>query len=101
MKVKEAMLAADYLPDTFKFIADGGHAWLRVPHKVIEELDMGSESFSQYSYIDEYFMYLEEDVDAGLFVSAYLARYGHEPTYTHIFEERTNIRYKMRNWRET
>jgi hypothetical protein len=101
MKVKEALLAADYLPHTFKLISDGGHAWLRIPHKVIEDLDMGSESFSQYSYIDHEYMYLEEDCDMGVFLTAYLERYGAEPAYTHTFDERSDIRNKMRNRRET
>lgn len=101
MKLKETLLAADYLPHHFTFFKDGGHGWLRVPHMVIEDLDMGSESFSGYSYVDHEYMYLEEDVDYALFINAYLAKYGAEPTYKYHYEEYSAIKQKMRNRRGT
>ena len=97
MRLKEAMLAEDYISHAFRFISDGGHAWLRVPHKVIADVELSPKSFSRYSYIDHEYMYLEEDCDAGVFITAYLAKYKHEPAFSHVATERAHIREKRRN----
>jgi hypothetical protein len=50
---------------TYKVIIDPGHSWLRVPLAEIEGM-----TFSDYSYADHRFAYLEEDCDAPKFMEA-------------------------------
>jgi hypothetical protein len=49
----------------YKWIIDPGHAWLQVPLAEIEGLKI-----SHYSFHDGQFAYLEEDCDAGIFLTA-------------------------------
>jgi hypothetical protein len=50
---------------TYKVVIDPGHSWLRVPLAEIEGM-----LFSDYSYADGKFAYLEEDCDAPKFMEA-------------------------------
>lgn len=52
----------DYSP--YCYYTDGGHGWLKVPLKIIKDLGLKPSS---YSYKDENFGYLEEDLDMGEF----------------------------------
>lgn len=100
MRLKETMLADDYAPVApmrFKFICDPGHGWLRVPHKVIRDVGLSSKSFSRYSYVDNDYMYLEEDCDAGVFLQAYQNITGSEADYVVEEVNYTDIRRKLRN----
>ena len=58
-------------PDSnnYEFHEDAGHGWLRVPYAELAELGVHP---SEYSYMDtrREFAYLEEDMDAGLFLEA-------------------------------
>lgn len=54
---------------TFDFISDPGHAWLKVPADLLRELGI-ADQITSYSYWRKGFAYLEEDCDAGLFLSA-------------------------------
>ena len=45
----------------YKFIADPGHGWLRVPKAEVVGLDV---YVSAFSYQDDEYVYLEEDYDA-------------------------------------
>jgi hypothetical protein len=45
------------------WIADPSHAWLKVPLN-----QLGDRKYSNFSYKDEEFAYLEEDCDATLFL---------------------------------
>lgn len=49
-----------------KHISDDGHGWLMIPK--IEYIKSGIKA-THYSYEDENFVYLEEDVDAAEFVN--------------------------------
>jgi hypothetical protein len=57
----------------FTFYSDGAHGWLRVPISLINELGIAGQ-ISQYSYQDSEafpeYAYLEEDLDAGIFIKA-------------------------------
>lgn len=55
----------------YKFYSDPGHGWLVVPMKELIELGI-AERISRYSYLDPVTQeaFLEEDCDAGLFMSA-------------------------------
>ena len=45
------------------FIQDSGHGWIKIPKNMLFGLE-----FSQYSYQDEKFVYLEEDLDMGKYI---------------------------------
>ncbi len=51
------------------FYYDTGHAWLGVPRKLLKQLGI-AEKISEYSYQENKTVYLEEDCDATLFLSA-------------------------------
>lgn len=97
MKLKEALLADQYIPTRLKFISDPGHGWLRVPHEVIKNTGLSTASFSRYSYIDHSYMYLEEDMDAGVFMETYKNLNGAEPEIEWVDVRFTDIRQKRRN----
>jgi hypothetical protein len=52
-----------------KFISDPGHGWLSVSLADLEKLDI-IEKISHFSYMTLTRAYLEEDVDAGIFLKA-------------------------------
>ena len=52
---------------TLNSYSDAGHAWEKVPVKLLQDLDLINE-ISQYSYINGSFAYLEEDCDLVKFV---------------------------------
>lgn len=53
----------------YRFISDPGHAWLEVPLDEIRRLDI-DKHISPWSYQHGDMAYLEEDVDAGVFIHA-------------------------------
>lgn len=77
---------------TYKFYIDPGHGWLAV--KITELLELGIiTKITSYSYMRGATAYLEEDVDASLFIHAYKDKYGTEPNQTCIYtNNRSNIR---------
>lgn len=68
----------------FTYLEDPGHGYLIITHA--ELLFFGlAYKISPYSYMDETFVYLEEDLDAVLFFKAFKARYGFfEYTTKHV-----------------
>jgi len=70
---------------TYKFIADGGHGWLRVPTKELVELGI-ADMVSAYSSFspDGNYTYLEEDCDATLFIDAKDGDVKYTIQYVHI-----------------
>ena len=52
---------------TLNFYTDPGHGWLRAPLVLINKLGVTP---SKYSYTDSEYGYLEEDMDASLFIEA-------------------------------
>ena len=57
-----------------RWYIDGGHSWLRVPISLIKP-EFGRK-VTGYSYIDDEYFYLEEDVDAGNWIIRYCVRTG-------------------------
>lgn len=55
------------------FHSDPGHGWLQVPHSLIYELSI-QEQVSPYSYMDDVYVYLEEDCDLSVFIRAMNAK---------------------------
>lgn len=97
MRLKEEMLADQYLPTRLKFISDPGHGWLRVPHEVIKRVGLSLADFTRYSYFDSEYMYLEEDLDAGIFIETFKRLNGVEPGIEWTEVRYTDIRTKRRN----
>lgn len=62
----------------FEFYSDPGHGWLKVPGNMLIELNVFAE-ISGYSYRRGLNAYLEEDRDAGIFITAYEQKHGIKP----------------------
>jgi len=75
MKTGEISSLGTALPEHFKFHHDAGHGWLAVPYSAIESLGIENQ-VSDYSYRLNEIVFLEEDLDAVLFIKAYLKRIG-------------------------
>lgn len=60
----------------FKMYSDPGHGWLAVPVAYLIDAGVVLCSISTYSYARGKTIYLEEDCDAGKFISAWRAKYG-------------------------
>lgn len=56
---------------TFDYIQDPSHGWVKVPIKLLAELNL-LDSISPYSYIRKNFAYLEEDSDYAKFHTAFV-----------------------------
>jgi hypothetical protein len=66
------------------FHTDPGHGWLFVSHLQLKTLGLGIGSFTKYSYHDEYGVYAEEDLDAGVVIKTHEKLLGGEPTITFV-----------------
>lgn len=58
---------------TFDAISDPGHGWLKVPCKLLCELDI-TRNITPYSYVKGEYAYLEEDCDLSTFINAMKAQ---------------------------
>jgi len=62
----------------FDLISDPGHAWIKVPVRLLVDLGI-ADRISRYSYHLGRFAYLEEDLDLSVFFNAYRDRFGFDP----------------------
>ena len=69
------------MKSVFTFYSDPGHAWLKVSVKDALAVGLSNQDFSTYSYYRNGFFYLEEDLDAGVFIQAYIAKNGQPPQF--------------------
>jgi hypothetical protein len=77
---------------TFQWTSDPGHAWLKVKESLIDQLGIASK-ISCYSYRDgQGEAYLEEDLDAEVFLSE-LRKHGVKVSTTVKRVEHAGIRY--------
>ena len=71
---------SDYvLPTEFLVITDPGHGWLVATIDDVNAIGLSIYEFSEYSFVEDGTLYLEEDADATLFVLAYEATTKREP----------------------
>jgi hypothetical protein len=77
---------------TYIFHTDPGHGWLAVPYKDLVALGI-QDKISDYSYSKGGTAYLEEDCDAGVFITAYKERFGSMFKFKESYKENTSIRY--------
>jgi hypothetical protein len=75
MKTEDKSSVKEVLPTHFKFYHDAAHGWLAVPYAAIESLSLDNQ-ISFYSYRSKGTVYLEEDLDAVIFIKAYLKQVG-------------------------
>lgn len=76
---------------TFTCYSDPGHAWLAVSLDDIYSVGLEPGNFSQYSYRNMGFLFLEEDCDAEIFLREWKDVFG-DYTIEHVFQENTPIR---------
>lgn len=74
----------------YRKISDPGHGWLEVPVKDILELGVESQ-ISPHSYVRGKLAYLEEDVDAPLFLKELRKREG-EPIIVDVYQDPCSVR---------
>jgi hypothetical protein len=74
----------------YKFIEDPGHGWLEVERLEIERLCL-EDQISRYSYVRGAKVYLEEDLDAAVFIRAKTSR-GEPVEMVSVYQENTPIR---------
>lgn len=78
---------------TFKFYSDPGHGWLAVKRSLLFSLCI-QDKISIYSYQKGNTVYLEEDMDAGVLLTAIKTK---NIPYT-ILEKSTNNRSPIRSY---
>lgn len=76
---------------TFTFYTDPGHGWLAVSIDDVYAVGLEPKSFSEYSYQNMGFLFLEEDCDAEIFVREWRDVFG-EPEIKHVHQDPTPIR---------
>lgn len=74
-----------------RYITDPGHGWLEVPRGLLEVLGI-QDKITDYSYINNGYVYLEEDLDMQTFVRALRASSTIELELEHVYQERTAVR---------
>ena len=80
----------------FRLIEDPGHAWLEVPRLLIRALGI-EEEISGYSYQRKGLVYLEEDLDAGILITALQDR-GAEMTIEHLETDESSFVRTLRRY---
>jgi len=80
---------------TFKTFTDPGHAWVAVPMDYVRMLGI-DQKITPYSFISDSgkTAYLEEDIDAGIFIDAWEKKYNCKPMLRGRW---TNNHSKIRN----
>lgn len=76
---------------TFTFYSDPGHAWLAVSIEDVYAVGLDPDNFSQYSYRNMGFLFLEEDCDAEIFLREWRDVFG-DPEIKTVHQENTPIR---------
>lgn len=76
---------------TFTYYTDPGHGWIEVSIPDLMELGLQPADFSQYSYRSGDYVYLEEDCDAGVFVSTWRLLKGYEPKFREVHTDTDSI----------
>ncbi len=80
----------------FDFFEDPSHGWLKVPIKLLHELEIENQ-ISTYSYMKGDYAYLEEDSDAPKFLIA-ASKYKKRNLEISIKSHHTNRQSKIRNY---
>jgi len=74
------------------YVSDPSHSYLKVPVRLAENLNF-TDKISEYSFFNEEYIWLEEDVDMALFFNALDERSLPEPLiFSETLEERASFR---------
>lgn len=76
---------------TFRIYVDSGHSWIKVPKQLLNDLGI-ADKITNYSYQRGDYAYLEEDLDAGTFLHAYVDKYKTNPRFNEHYSDRSRIR---------
>ena len=76
---------------TYTLYSDPMHGWLEVSKKELQELNI-IKNVSEYSYINQDMIYLEEDCDASIFINSYKLKYGINPKIYEPIQDNNDIR---------
>ena len=71
--------------------------WLYVPFEDLDYLQLTPYSFTGVSRIDEKGMYLEQEMDAEVFIAAYERKTGFRVVFNEVYEEPSPVREKQKN----
>lgn len=80
---------------SFHVYSDPGHAWGKVPERLIIDLEI-EQKVSRYSYYRNGFVYLEEDCDLPLFYYEFERKHGQKPLLKWKHGDRSS---RIRNYR--
>ncbi len=75
----------------FYMFSDPSHAWLRVDRQTLTDMNLNQNHFTEYSYVDFDFLYLEEDTDAEFFLKKYQEKFKIKPEIV----KRTSNKYSF------
>lgn len=78
----------------FTLYADPGHAWLKVPRKMLHDMGIAT-IITTYSFERGDDVYLEEDCDLAVFMHHYREQFGKDPQ---IVEQYSNRSSRIRNY---
>ena len=70
------------MQDRYTFHSDPSHGWIEVPVADLQELGVSLDKISNYSYVSNDTLFLEEDCDAGVFLEAFRAKHKRDPEIT-------------------
>lgn len=79
------------MKQVFDFYSDAGHGWVKVPKQVLNDLNI-ADKITSYSYQRGDYAYLEEDLDAGTFLHAYVDKYKTNPRFNNHYSDHSRIR---------
>ena len=84
------------MKSTYTLFHDPGHAWMKVPLSEVHLLGLKYE-ISGYSYIRKGFVYLEEDCDMSVFLTAWRNHnmVNHDPVLKSQYSEKSS---RIRNY---
>ena len=78
------------------FVDDYG-GWLYGPFEDLDDVGLSPYSFTAFSRIDEKGMYLEQEMDAEIFIQAYERKTGFRVVLNEVYEESSPMRQKQAN----
>ena len=52
------------MQELIRYHQDAGHGWMAVTHRLAHKVGLRIRHLTEYSYIDDHCLYLEEDIDA-------------------------------------
>jgi hypothetical protein len=79
-----------------RFTDDRG-GWVYIPFADLDDVGLTPYSFTAFSRIDKKGMYLEEEMDAEIFIQTYERKTGFRVVLNEVYEESSPIRQKQAN----